>query len=360
MEAMKSWYLKLKPHATSIAFVLGFIWDSVMLRRTDLWFSNLMLTTYLVAAAACILLSAAEGAGKLRARMTPSRAQFLLLIIQFAFGSLFSGYIVFYSRSGSIVESWPFLLFLVCIFAGNEFLKRRLQQLTFQISILFVAAFSYSIFLLPTVIGSMSAGVFILSGLLSLGVVRMFVALLARTAPSLINENVRALRFSILGIYAFFNILYFTNSIPPIPLSLKEIGVYHKITPVNTDSYSLRYEPTWFHFLARKTSDIFHHSPNEPVYVASAVFAPTRIDAIIFHEWSYYDSARDVWIVTDRLQFPISGGRDGGYRGYTTKSNITEGLWRVDVTTDRDQLIGRIRFEVVDNVSPEPLTEMVQ
>ena len=84
--------------------------------------------------------------------------------------------------------------------------------------------------------------------------------------------------------------------------------------------------------------------------MASAVFAPAKLTESIFHEWAYFDETRRRWTPTDRLPFTVIGGRDLGYRGYSLKKNIFPGTWRVDVTTSRGQLIGRIIFNVVPKI----------
>jgi len=50
------------------------------------------------------------------------------------------------------------------------------------------------------------------------------------------------------------------------------------------------------------------------------------------HIWSYYHPAHG-WRATDSVTFPITGGRDGGYRGYSMKRQIYPGEWRVEVVT---------------------------
>ena len=42
----------------------------------------------------------------------------------------------------------------------------------------------------------------------------------------------------------------------------------------------------------------------------------------------------------------IFGGRDGGYHTYSIKGNIIPGLWRVDIETERGQIIGREEFKI--------------
>ncbi len=73
-----------------------------------------------------------------------------------------------------------------------------------------------------------------------------------------------------------------------------------------------------------------------------------------------YNEKNDEWITSDRTNYKISGGRDGGYRGYTLKKNIQPGLWRIDVETDREQLLGRVSFEIEKVDNPFELEEIVK
>ncbi len=56
-----------------------------------------------------------------------------------------------------------------------------------------------------------------------------------------------------------------------------------------------------------------------------------------------------------RVSFPINGGRDGGYRGYTIKRNPIAGEWRVDFATADGHLLGRERFTVDSDAVDERL-----
>ncbi|MDO8590949.1 MAG: DUF2914 domain-containing protein, partial [bacterium] len=60
---------------------------------------------------------------------------------------------------------------------------------------------------------------------------------------------------------------------------------------------------------------------------------------------------------TDLIQFPIVGGRDEGFRGYSIKSSVFPGRWRVDVETAEKNLIGRVEF-TVENVS-KPVSNLI-
>lgn len=352
----KTFILNNRAHGPSVAFALGFIWDSLTLTRVDLLYDNVVLTFYLTAAALSIVLFQTYEAGRLRTKIMERVAPWLPFIMQFAFGGLMSGYIIYYSRSGTLIGSWPFLLFLLTLFIGNEVFKKRYQVLTFQLSILFIAFFSYTIFSIPVLLRSIGTPQFLLSGAVSLLLITAVIAVIYHTARTRLCEARMPILYSIAGLYLFFNLAYFTNIIPPIPLALKDLGIYHSVIKT-ADGYAVSYErPPWYRFFD-VTSRTYHFTSGEPMYALSAVFAPTRLDTTILHRWSYYNPTTERWTVLSEIPFPILGGRDGGYRGYSLKNNISAGRWRIEVVTPSGQLIGRRTF-TVESVDMAP--NMVQ
>ncbi|HEY4517495.1 MAG TPA: DUF2914 domain-containing protein [Candidatus Paceibacterota bacterium] len=343
----KDWYEEHERLARAGAFMLGFIFDNLTLTRVDLVFGNVMLTSYLLLAAGGIIVLYAHAGGKIRRQFNEHFGAWIELIISFSFGSLFSGYVVFYAKSASFIDSWPFLLMLTVLFVGNELFRKYYQFLVFQLSIFFVTLFSYLIFSIPVLLKEIGATVFLLSGVLSLLFFIGLVAILWKVEPERIRKAYRNLFVSIGAIYLLFNLAYFTNIIPPIPLSLREIGVYHRVL-AGQNGYTLTFEPApWYLRFFGRTNEVFHFKAGEPVYVFSAVFAPTKLTTTVYHEWSYFDPTTEAWVKKARVSFPIVGGRDGGYRGYSLKESLVPGKWRVEVQTERGQLIGRITFTAV-------------
>ena len=54
-------------------------------------------------------------------------------------------------------------------------------------------------------------------------------------------------------------------------------------------------------------------------------------------------------VSTVSLPTPVQGGRLGGFRTYSRKSDFpadARGRWSVDVVTAAGQLVGRVRFRV--------------
>jgi len=273
----------------------------------------------------------------------------LIILIQFSFGGLFSAFMVFYFRSATLATSWPFLLLLAVVFAFNELFKNHYIRLTFQISVFFIALFSFAIYSVPVLVHRIGDDIFILSGVLSLVVISLFVFFIKITTREKFKESRTPLIYSIIGIFITINVLYFTNLIPPIPISLKESGVYHALAKNADGNYDVQYESQT---LVQKVTDFFdlyqthHQVPGEPVYVYSAIFSPTKLNVNIQHQWQYYSASKKDWITVENINLPIVGGRDGGYRTYSSRSSFTKGHWRVNIKTTRGQLIGRIKFDI--------------
>ena len=342
-----AWFRKHERVTMPAALFFGFIVDSLTLQRIDLLFENLVLFSYLCVAGLGVAFLNLYDGGPLKRVFFARFAPWVRLLTQFAFGGLFSGYAVFYLRSAAFPDSWFFVGLLFFILVGNEVFRKTAARVTFQMSIFFVALFSFSIFYLPIVFKEIGTHLFLAGGAASVLFIALFSYTLSRFVPERIGRSKRALFWSIGGIYLFLNVLYFTNSIPPIPLALKEIGVYHSISRTAEGSYTLlKEEEEWYAFFARERE--VHKIAGEPIYVWSAVFAPAGLRTPIFHRWYHFDRVRDVWVRVDTFSFPITGGRDGGYRGFSRKTGTIPGHWRVDVVTERGALLGRVSFSVVE------------
>jgi len=78
--------------------------------------------------------------------------------------------------------------------------------------------------------------------------------------------------------------------------------------------------------------------------VFTAVAAPAGLHEAIFHVWQ-----KDGSVVARIPLSPVRGGRAGGFRTYSRKTELGSnpmGSWMVDVLTDHSQLIGRVRLRV--------------
>lgn len=361
IKAITNWYLRNERWISSLSLVGGFVFDIFALKRIDLFFDNIWVAAHLVIAALGILfLNIYENKKhKLSVKAASIIHFWLIITIQFAFGGLLSVFLVFYFRSGTLSASWPFLLFLAIIFIFNELLKHQYSRLVFQTSMLFISVYSFAIFIVPVIVHKFGPAIFVLSGIVSIIVLWLFLICLKFISREKFVKSRKPLFISIIGITVLINVLYFTNVIPPIPLSLKDAGVYHSIVRNSDGNYTVTGEDQGFwSFFAPYES--YHKYSNQPVYVFSSIFSPTNLNTQIVHDWQLYDEKTKGWNTAFQIQLSIVGGREGGFRTYSIKTISTPGLWRVDVKTTQGQIIGRIKFKVEETqTAPELVTSIL-
>lgn len=321
----------------------GFIFDIVTLKRVDLFLENLWVLGHLILAAICIIILNFHTR---RTKVEGVLHFWMLILIQFSFGGLLSTFLVFYFRSATLSLSWPFLLILAIVFVCNESFKHHYSRLSFQITVLYVSTYSFAIFYVPVLIHRIGDDVFVLSGAVSLVAIGIFIYLLRFITREQFIKSKYILVACIGGVTILVNVLYFYDIIPPIPLSLKDSGVYHSISRNASYEYVLSTEqpPHWWDFI--RGEEVIHTTPGAMVYVWSAIFSPTNLNTHVYHVWQHYDEATKKWIAGRKIELLIVGGRDNGYRTYSQSNAVTEGRWRVDVETATGQSIGRISFTV--------------
>lgn len=280
------------------------------------------------------------------------------LFVQFSFGNLFNGFLIFYSQSGSFFASWPFLLVFVLLMIGNELARRYQQVPVVQVGVYFFVAFSYFNLVFPYIFKTLGMGIFFASGFLSLFLVVGFVYFLS-TYSKQVGREKRKLWFVIGVVFLGMNFLYFANLIPPIPLSIKEAGVYHNVERLN-GNYRVVGEKCQRWDRCLFTQKRMHiKKERESIYVFSAIHAPLGMSLKVAHVWKKYDPKKDTWVRKARLTYNIKGGRKGGYRLYTYNV-VTPGLWRVSIETKRGQVIGQKSFYVVQSDTPPELIENIK
>jgi Protein of unknown function (DUF2914) len=344
---LKNWYGKYERPISSISLVGGFVFDALTLKRVDLFWENFWVIAHLLIVGTGIILVHAVDKGE-GDEANPSKTHFWLVnIIQFFFGGILSTYLVFYFRSSDIAASWPFLLILGLSFWANEALKKHYTRLVFQISLFYLSLFAFAIFLVPVLEHKIGAVMFLVSGLVSLVAISLFLLIIWFVNHKVFQENKNFLIATIAGIFILINFLYFTDIIPPIPLSLKDAGVYYAIQRNFGGDYLTTGEHApWQNYF--KLYPDFHALPGQPVFVYSAIFSPPGLNIEAVHEWQYYDQTSGKWLTESRVNLHIVGGRDGGFRTYSEKTTgLLPGHWRVNVLTSNGQLIGRVRFNLV-------------
>ncbi len=351
IRTLRQFLERYQRHLSSFALALGFTVDLLTLVDVDFFWTKLLLTVYLVGAAVGVLLINLYEAGK-RRWISEETYLWLLIFVQFCYGGLFGRFLIYFSRSASLFASWPFLLILGVLLIGNEFARKYYARLTLHVSFLFIAAYAYFILFVPLLTRKVGDSMFLFAGVCSLLFVGSFLFVLDRLIPARVRQYRFGISARIVIVFFVINTLYFTNIIPPIPLSLQDAGVYHSIVKANGTYRVTAEDRSTIGFLDQLISmlpmqyPVLHLPRGASAYVYSSVFAPVDFGTDVVHEWQYYDEAISKWVTADTVKFPILGGQDRGYRGYSIKTNITPGYWRVYVETVNGQVIGALQFKI--------------
>lgn len=335
-------------------FVGGFLWDVATLTRIDRLSDNLIFLGYIVLLGGLLLLTTRVAFGAVSSPVLLRHSKYYPWMMQFLFGSLFSGYVIYYFKSMTLAGSAIFFLVLVALLITNEFLEDRMTNVYMTLALYTFCVFAFLVFFIPVVTGYMNRLTFVLAGFLSITVAGVIVRYIWAILPDCTPARVARLMTPSLGIWLLMMALYFSNLLPPVPLSMKEGGIYRHVERQG-NAFILTYEsPSFWQFWSR-TSDPFHYRSGDTAYCFSAVFAPKLLHKQIYHHWKVF--RKGGWESAGRMGFGITGGREAGFRGYTFKRNLTPGEWRVDIETEEGQIMGRISFEVMEG-EPSTLATM--
>jgi hypothetical protein len=350
-----SWARRHERQISALSLAGGFAFDSATFGRIDHAITQAVFIVYLlVAGVAIAVLHMLESRPDGRKPADKTRT-ILVAITQFALGCLLSGFCVFYIRSASITSSWPFLLAMAAIFIGNEYMRRYHARLVFSGLLFFFALYSYAILLVPVVIGRIGRIPFLISGAIAVVLFFFFMQALARLG----HERYRGARMQIFVgmvlITLFLNSAYFLRLLPPLPLVLTDAGVYHEVKKVGADFQAAQEDepPEWQALFG--THAILHVQKGAKLYLYNAVFAPRGLHTRIVHDWQWLQPGKG-WRTQQRVPVDIAGGREDGYRFYTTKSAPAAGQWQVNIMTGDGRSVGRVRFAVEEQAVPPAIT----
>jgi hypothetical protein len=340
-----------------VAIFGGFIADIFTLNQIDQILDQGILVAHLLISGFAIAMLFTQGSRLGEKIRIEEKAGILEALMLFSFGGLFSGFAIFYTRSGSLVSSWPFIVIMLLLMIGTEFYKKYYRRMVLQITLYFIALFSYMIMFVPLVINKMGPWVFVLSGAISVGLAFLFGKLLRYLHKKKFQDHMHKMVIWIGMFFVLFNIAYFANIIPPVPLSLKFTAVYHNVEKLYP-GYEAVYEKNPWWNVWRKRSRVFHRTGSEPAWVYASVFAPADFHTEVVHVWEYFDTDKLEWVKKGQVPLTIQGGSKKGWAGFSKRSALEDGRWRVGVETPRGQVIGFIYFrvETVD-VAPKLYTE---
>ncbi len=345
-------YKKHETRFDVLFFICGFIFDALLVTEIDHLFSIIQQAVYLIIIASFLHHEILFRLHKWRppqgimGRLWGYRNPFL----HFLLGTLLNIYSLFYIKSASLVSSLVFLLLMVGLIFANESHLIKQAKVSLKVGLFSICLFSYISILFPIILGFIGWTTFGLSVATTLAVFYLQFWFLERklSDKKVLFEAVLVPSFSVLTIFTLFYVL---GWIPPIPLSVKEQGIYHLVQKKD-GHYLLSTEKVWWKFW-QSGDEEFKARPQDVIYYYSQIYSPARFSDQIFIQWLWKDP-QNGWKKTDRIPLQILGGRKEGFRGYASKSNYQPGEWRVRVETAMGHEISRLDFEVTTDAGTEP------
>lgn len=221
----------------------------------------------------------------------------------------------------------------------KSFQKSRIDL---KIGLYVICVFCFFSMLIPVILGFVGIFPFILAVSSTAGVIYGVYKLLEKQIAdqNLLYKRLVAPGGTVLIVFVLFYIL---GWIPPVPLSVQNMGIYHMIEK-NGDQYLVSHENPWWRFWHKGDQD-FRALAGDKVYFFAQIFSPGRFDDSVILHW-YYKDPRSGWQSTDRIPMRVTGGRKNGYRGFSVKQNYSPGEWRISVETTDSREIGRIYFKI--------------
>jgi hypothetical protein len=168
---------------------------------------------------------------------------------------------------------------------------------------------------------------------------------LAITLPSVANELPwrwwqRGLAIMLLAAIVSFSAVIARPWVPPATLWLTQVAITDSIDSDNRSPENS--------LLVVSQEQLF-----KGLFAYTAIHAPRGLNERIYHEWQLNGQ------VVDKVALEINGGREAGYRAWSHKVNFPEhslGRWQIRVVTEANQVIGVLRFRVVEQIPADNST----
>ncbi len=392
-------------HLVTLSFFIGFIVDAILLPDYMNPISRYLGLIYILLAAALLLIKnngallrprkgrmamVCDGICRYQDKINPV----LDILIAYAIGSGLSFVFIYYYRSVQIVLMWPILIVMLALMCANEFVKSASKRSIIEMALLMFTVYLYVLYVFPTLFYTLSNYVLILSIIFALIINMVFTRSILWEKEGT-DEDVNKLGYRLLMINiampVIIGLLYITNSLPAVPITMKTVRAYNEVRREvvknnsnylyttykdncipefgsidDTRDYLNQFKELFFKKVVHigcvnDSSNIVTNNINTStstniratstanrVTLYTAIYMPGYFykSNVVAHVWSHYDTTKGQWVDVKRVAYPIVGGRDGGYRGYTYIDNPAIGDWRLHVINNDNRLIGEYKFKV--------------
>jgi hypothetical protein len=338
----------------ALFFAAGFLVDLVTLDRIDNWANLAQQGAYLLALGLLLAMEQRYGIGgegpprglRLLWRFREDASHFLL-------GSLLSAYALFFFRSASAISAFLFIALILGLLVANELPRFRRLGPVVRTGLYSLSLTAYFAYLLPVALGRFGAWLFVAAAALSAFPLFVLFRLALRWGAAQTSAMRQLLAPSAI-VQVMLLVLYFVGAIPPVPLALQYLGVYHDVRNVRGEYLLHHQRPSWR--LWHRGDQTFLHRPGDKVFVFARVFAPMTVEKgniPIHFQWFFEQPGRG-WVPRGAWTYGnLRGGRAEGFRIFATSSDPKPGRWRVEVRAPDGRELGSIGFTVIPDGSLE-------
>jgi len=345
-------------HVTVAFFAGGFVFDILTVGRIDSWLTIGQQAAYLALISFVLLQMFFEQGGQRKPAQDAAQGprlkrwyyEYRSALVHFLLGAQLSLYTIFFFKSSSLLVSFGFLAFLVALLVANESRRFKALGLNVRFALLGLCFLAFAACVVPIFVGSIGTAVFLLSMLVGSLPLALAAWWVGRGFPDLFAQARKQILLPLGCVLIGFLGFYLARLIPPVPLSIPFIGVYHGVEKSGED-YLLAHERPWWRIWHNGDQD-FRAQPGDKVYVFFRVFSPARFADQVQMRWYWKPEGRG-WTLQDTIPIKIVGGREQGFRGYGVKTNYQPGAWKVQVETADGREIGRVYFDL-ETRPPEP------
>lgn len=352
LERLKRFYAEHEPACMAGFFVAGFLFDVFAVGRIDKLHNVLHQASYLILCGWLTSLEIREQHGAFTPHERLKGAwRYHKAATHFMLGTLLNIYTLFYFKSASLVASLAFLLFWVALLGINEARPFPGSATKLRMTLFSLCLVSYFGYLVPMLAHRIGPLVFVGSLAASAAALGLIAWLLIKRLPEHRDAVVRSCVVPFAGVAVAFAALYGAKLIPPVPLAISGIGIYHDARRVGEDFELTTLRPRWRFW--ERGDQTFAARPGDRIHCFVSVFSPTGFVERLALHWFYKDPLRG-WLESDSIPLNVTGGRDEGFRSVAVKSRYQPGRWRVKVETSDGRELGRIGFTVTPDDGTEP------
>jgi hypothetical protein len=332
-------------------FIGGFIFDVLMIEAPDSISGILQQVFYLILIAVLIHYELLFRLHKWRpGKWMRKLWTWRTFVLHFSLGNLLNMYSLFYIKSASFFSSLIFLVLMIGFILANELPVVKGAKVSAKVALYAICLFSFLSIIFPILFGFVGWIPFLFAVIATILTFALQSKMLLRTVVdrALLTKALVAPAVTVMTVFVVF---YALGWIPPVPLSVKEQGIYHQIEK-RGDKVLLSFEQSWWKPWQKSDGD-FNAEVGDKIYFYAQIYSPTRISDEVAIRWLQKDS-RGKWVPSDRIPMSVQGGRADGYRGFAFKSNYTPGEWQVRVETSAGIEISRLYFDVVAKPTSGP------